>query len=51
MNPIVKYFDGEKAESYIFMLTGVIALAMAFYFIFVLKSKFRKSQTDWAHPR
>ena len=42
MNPIVKYFDGEKAESYIFILIGVIALAMALYFIFVLKSSFWK---------
>jgi hypothetical protein len=29
MNPVVKYFNGEKAESYIFILIGVIALAMA----------------------
>ena len=42
MNPIVKYFDGEKAESYIFILIGVIALAMAFYFIFALKASFWK---------
>jgi hypothetical protein len=42
MNPIVKYFNGEKAESYIFILTGVIALAMALYFILVLKSSFWK---------
>ena len=42
MNPIVKYFNGEKAESYIFILIGVIALAMALYFIFVLKSSFWK---------
>jgi hypothetical protein len=42
MNPVVKYFNGEKAESYIFILIGVIALAMALYFIFVLKSYFWK---------
>lgn len=42
MNPVVKYFNGEKAESYIFILIGVIALAMAFYFIFALKSSFWK---------
>ncbi len=42
MNPVVKYFNGEKAESYIFILIGVIALAMALYFIFVLKSSFWK---------
>ena len=42
MNPVVKYFNGEKAESYIFILIGVIALAMAAYFIFALKSSFWK---------
>ena len=42
MNPIVQYFNGEKAESYIFILIGVIALAMALYFIFVLKTSFWK---------
>jgi uncharacterized protein (DUF983 family) len=42
MNPVVKYFNGEKAESYIFILIGVIALAMALYFIFALKSPFWK---------
>jgi hypothetical protein len=42
MNPILKYFNGEKAESYIFILIGVIAFAMALYFIFVLKTSFWK---------
>ncbi len=42
MNPVVKYFNGEKAESYIFILIGVIALVMALYFIFALKSSFWK---------
>ena len=42
MNTIIKYFDGEKLESYIFILIGVIALAMALYFIFVMKSSFWK---------
>jgi hypothetical protein len=42
MNPVIKYFNGEKAESYIFILIGVIALAMALYFIFVLKTAFWK---------
>jgi hypothetical protein len=42
MNPVVKYFNGEKSESYIFILIGVIALVMALYFIFVLKSSFWK---------
>ena len=42
MNPLIKYFNGEKAESYIFILIGVIALAMTLYFIFVLKTAFWK---------
>ena len=42
MNPIIKYFNGEKSESYIFILMGFIALAMALYFIFFLKSSFWK---------
>ncbi|MFN9519840.1 MAG: hypothetical protein ACK574_08920 [Bacteroidota bacterium] len=40
MNSVVKYFNGEKAESYIFIAIGVIALATALYFIFVLKTSF-----------
>lgn len=42
MNSVVKYFNGEKAESYIFILIGVIALAMALYFFFALKTSFWK---------
>lgn len=42
MNSVVKYFNGEKAESYIFILIGVIALAMALYFLFALKTSFWK---------
>lgn len=42
MNPILKYFNGEKAESYIFMMVGIVALAMALYFIFGLKTSFWK---------
>ena len=42
MNQVVKYFNGEKAESYIFIFIGVIAFAMALYFIFTLKTSFRK---------
>ena len=40
MNQVVKYFNGEKAESYIFIFIGVIAFAMALYFIFTLKTSF-----------
>ncbi|MCF8407621.1 MAG: hypothetical protein K9G36_01500 [Crocinitomicaceae bacterium] len=42
MNPIIKYFQGEKAESSIFILIGVVAFAMALYFIFALKTSFWK---------
>ena len=42
MHPVVKYFNGEKAESYIFILLGVIAFAMALYFFFALKTSFWK---------
>jgi hypothetical protein len=42
MNSVVKYFNGEKAESYIFILIGVIAFAMALYFFLALKNSFWK---------
>lgn len=42
MSPILKYFNGEKAESIIFILIGVFALALALYFFFALKSSFWK---------
>lgn len=42
MNPIVKYFNGEKAESYLFIILGIIALAMALYFFLILKTSFWK---------
>jgi len=42
MHPIVKYFNGEKAESYIFIIIGVVALAMALYFFVGLKTSFWK---------
>jgi hypothetical protein len=42
MNPVIKYFNGEKAESYIFILIGVIAMALALYLFFGLKTSFWK---------
>jgi len=42
MNPILKYFKGEKAESILFIITGIVALAMALYFIYELKTSFWK---------
>lgn len=42
MNSVIKYFNGEKAESYVFIIIGVIAFAMASYFYFALKTSFWK---------
>lgn len=42
MNSVVKYFNGEKAESYLFISVGVIAFAMALYFFFAFKTSFWK---------
>ncbi len=42
MNPVVKYFTGEKAESYLFIGMGLVALVMAVYFVVVLKTSFWK---------
>jgi len=42
MNSVEKYFVGEKSESYIFILIGVIAFVMALYFFFALKTSFWK---------
>jgi hypothetical protein len=42
MNPIIKYFYGEKAESYIFILIGFASLLISLYFIFGLKNSFWK---------
>ncbi len=42
MNSVVKYFNAEKAESYLFILVGVTAFIMALYFIFALKTSFWK---------
>lgn len=42
MTPIHNYFSGEKAESILFITSGIVALVMPFYFIFVLKTSFWK---------
>ena len=42
MNSVLKYFNGEKTESYIFILIGAIAFSMALYFFFSLKTSFWK---------
>ena len=40
MSSVVKYFNGEKAESFVFIAIGIVALIMAFYFIVILKTSF-----------
>lgn len=42
MTPIAKYFNGEKVESYVFISLGIVALLVAFYFFFTLKTPFWK---------
>lgn len=42
MNPVVKYFSEEKAESILFIIAGVIASAIALLFFFGLKTFLRK---------
>lgn len=42
MNPIVKYFTGEKLESYLFLSFGIIGIVIAIFFYFVLKTSFLK---------
>ena len=42
MSAIVKYFNGEKQESYIFIIMGVFAFAIALCFIFIVKTAFWK---------
>ncbi|MEY3644705.1 MAG: hypothetical protein RLZZ207_1400 [Bacteroidota bacterium] len=42
MNPIVKYFTGERLESFLFLGLGILGLALAIVFLFILKSSFLK---------
>ncbi len=42
MNPVVKYFTEEKTGSALFAIVGVIALAIALYLFFGLKTSFTK---------
>ncbi len=43
MNPIVKYFTGEKMESFLFLGLGIAGLIIALVFLFVLKTSFLKA--------
>ena len=42
MNPIVKYFNAEKAESLLFIGFGVFAIMLSVYLFFILKESFWK---------
>ena len=42
MNPIVKYFTGERLESFLFLGLGILGLAIALSFLFILKTSFLK---------
>ncbi len=40
MNPIEKYFNAEKYESVLFVLVGIVAIAVATYFFLKVKQPF-----------
>lgn len=42
MNNIVKYFIGERQESFLFLSLGIIGFAIAIFFFFTLKTSFLK---------
>ena len=42
MNPIVKYFTGERLESFLFLGLGLLGLALAVIFLSVTKTSFMK---------
>jgi hypothetical protein len=42
MNPIVKYFIGERLESFLFLGLGLFGLALAVIFLYVTKTSFMK---------
>jgi hypothetical protein len=42
MNPIIKYFNAEKAESLLFIGFGVFAILLSVYFLFFIKEIFWK---------
>ena len=42
MNPIVKYFTGEKLESFLFLSLSLLGIALAVIFLSVTKTSFTK---------
>lgn len=42
MNPIIKYFNGERAESYLFLVLGIVGLVISSYLFFLKASSYWK---------
>lgn len=42
MNPVIKYFTGEKAESYLFLGFGLLGIGLSIYLILIKASYFWK---------
>jgi hypothetical protein len=42
MNPVIKYFNGERAESYLFLFIGIIGLVISSYLFFLKASSYWK---------
>jgi hypothetical protein len=42
MNPVIQYFNGEKAESYIFLIAGLLGLGLSLYLLLIKSSPFWK---------
>ena len=42
MNPVIKYFNGERAESYLFLVLGIVGLVISSYLFFLKASSYWK---------
>ena len=42
MNPVIKYFNGERAESYLFLVLGIVGLVISSYLFFLKVSSYWK---------
>lgn len=42
MNPVIKYFNGERAESYLFLVLGIVGLVLSSYLFFLKASSYWK---------
>ena len=42
MNPVIKYFNGERAESYLFLVLGIVSLVISSYLFFLIASSYWK---------